>query len=118
MSGPRDFPVPKARGVSGDSCQGEERDVIIYSLVATPLQDKLAYIFPKSLDDADEVDHALRLQRLNVGFSRAKERIHFFHSMPLDAYRGAHGDSGDLDLDGIVLLANSCALERSRAADW
>jgi very-short-patch-repair endonuclease len=41
------------------------------------------------LEEADEVDHALRLQRLNVGFSRAKERIHFFHSMPLDRYRGA-----------------------------
>ena len=74
-----------------DSCQGEERDVVIYSLVATPFEDKLAYVFPKSLDEADEVDHALRLQRLNVGFSRAKERIHFFHSMPLDAYRGAIG---------------------------
>jgi hypothetical protein len=76
-----------------DSCQGEERDVVIYSLVATPLQNKLAYIFPKSLDEADEVDHALRLQRLNVGFSRAKERIHFFHSMALDAYRGAIGQA-------------------------
>ena len=74
-----------------DSCQGEERDVIIYSLVATPQMDKLAYIFPKNLDEAEEVDHALRMQRLNVGFSRAKERIHFFHSMPLDGYRGAIG---------------------------
>ena len=72
-----------------DSCQGEERDIIIYSLVANQREDKLAYIFPKSLDEADEVDHALRLQRLNVGFSRAKERIHFFHSMPLDKYKGA-----------------------------
>ena len=79
----------KLKTMTFDSCQGEERDVIIYSLVATASQDKLAYIFPKSLDEADEVDHALRLQRLNVGFSRAKERIHFFHSMPLDAYRGA-----------------------------
>ena len=79
----------KLKVMTFDSCQGEERDVIIYSLVATPLQDKLAYIFPKSLDEADEVDHALRLQRLNVGFSRAKERIHFFHSMPLASYRGA-----------------------------
>jgi hypothetical protein len=76
-----------------DSCQGEERDIIIYSLVATPHQDKLAYIFPRSLEEADEVDSALRMQRLNVGFSRAKERIHIFHSLPLDAYRGAIGQT-------------------------
>jgi very-short-patch-repair endonuclease len=29
------------------------------------------------------------LQRLNVGFSRAKERIHIFHSQPFDSFRGA-----------------------------
>ncbi|MFN0192120.1 MAG: AAA domain-containing protein [Aestuariivirga sp.] len=79
----------KLKVMTFDSCQGEERDIVMYSLVATPREDKLSYIFPKSLDEADEVDHALRLQRLNVGFSRAKERIHFFHSMPLDSYRGA-----------------------------
>ncbi|MEX1205701.1 MAG: AAA domain-containing protein [Dongiaceae bacterium] len=79
----------KLKVMTFDSCQGDERDIIMYSLVATPQQDKLSYIFPKNLDEADEVDHALRLQRLNVGFSRAKERIHFFHSMPLDTYRGA-----------------------------
>jgi hypothetical protein len=79
----------KLKIMTFDSCQGEERDIVMYSLVATPQEDKLSYIFPKSLEEADEVDHAIRLQRLNVGFSRAKERIHFFHSMPLDAYRGA-----------------------------
>jgi very-short-patch-repair endonuclease len=72
-----------------DSCQGEERDIIIYSLVATPLQDKLNYIFPRSLDEADEVDHILRLQRLNVGFSRAKECLHIFHSQALEQFQGA-----------------------------
>jgi hypothetical protein len=74
-----------------DTCQGEERDVILYSMVATPLSDKLAYVFPKSLADAEEVDHLLRLQRLNVGFSRAKERIHFFMSKPIDGFSGAIG---------------------------
>ena len=83
--------ILRLRIMTFDSCQGEERDVIIYSMVATPQQDKLSYIFPKSLADADEVDHALRLQRLNVGFSRAKERIHIFHSQPLEAYRSAVG---------------------------
>jgi hypothetical protein len=74
-----------------DTCQGEERDVILYSMVATPLSDKLAYVFPKSLDEAEEVDHVLRLQRLNVGFSRAKERIHFFVSKPIEEFSGAIG---------------------------
>jgi len=44
-----------------DTCQGEERDVILYSMVATRVSDRLAYIFPKSLDEADEIDHVLRL---------------------------------------------------------
>ena len=74
-----------------DSCQGEERDIIMYSMVATPDRDKLAYIFPRSLDEADEVDHVLRQQRLNVGFSRAKERIHIFHSQPLDQFKNSIG---------------------------
>jgi very-short-patch-repair endonuclease len=74
-----------------DTCQGEERDVILYSMVATPLSDKLAYVFPKSLEDAEEVDHLLRLQRLNVGFSRARERIHFFISKPIKQFYGAIG---------------------------
>ena len=74
-----------------DTCQGEERDVILYSMVATRVNDKLAYVFPKSLDEAEEVDHVLRLQRLNVGFSRAKERVHFFLSKPIEDFSGAIG---------------------------
>ena len=74
-----------------DTCQGEERDVILYSMVATAFNDKLAYIFPKSLEEAEEVEHVLRLQRLNVGFSRAKERIHFFVSKPVEEFSGAIG---------------------------
>jgi superfamily I DNA and/or RNA helicase len=30
-----------------DTCQGEERDVILYSMVATQVSDKLAYVFPR-----------------------------------------------------------------------
>jgi very-short-patch-repair endonuclease len=74
-----------------DTCQGEERDVIVYSMVATRVSDRLAYVFPKALDEADEVDHVLRLQRLNVGFSRAKERMHFFLSKPVEEFAGAIG---------------------------
>ena len=74
-----------------DTCQGEERDIILYSMVATRINDKLSYIFPKSLDDAEEVNHVLRLQRLNVGFSRAKEQMHFFLSKPIEEFSGAIG---------------------------
>jgi hypothetical protein len=74
-----------------DTCQGEERDVILYSMVGTREVDRLSYIFPRSLDEADEVDHVLRLQRLNVGFSRAKERVHFFLSKPIEEYAGSIG---------------------------
>lgn len=73
-----------------DSCQGEERDVIFYSLVATSAKDRLAHIFPASItDNAREVEFNLRLQRLNVGFSRAKERIVIVHSKPIDDYKSA-----------------------------
>ncbi len=74
-----------------DSCQGEEREIILYSLVATKEKDRLMYVFPKLLDkdDAEEVDHNLRLQRLNVGLSRGQEKIIFFHSKPIDEYASA-----------------------------
>jgi AAA domain len=74
-----------------DTCQGEEREVIFYSLVATAEKDRLAYVFPSKLDrdKSDEVDHNLRLQRLNVGLSRGQEKIIFVHSKPLDQYSSA-----------------------------
>ncbi len=74
-----------------DTCQGEERDIIIYSMVATQSADKLNYVFPKSLEGAENVDDVLRLQRLNVGFSRSKERVHFFLSKPVEEFLGAIG---------------------------
>lgn len=73
-----------------DSCQGEERNIIFYSMVATPGQDALNYIFPVSLDNAQEsVEEKLKVQRLNVGFSRAQEMIWIVHSMPLSQFRGS-----------------------------
>ena len=73
-----------------DSCQGEERHLIFYSLVATVTQDALNYVFPVSLDNAEEsVEEKLKIQRLNVAFSRAQEMIWFVHSKPLDAFHGS-----------------------------
>jgi hypothetical protein len=74
-----------------DTCQGEEREIVFYSLVATKDKDRLAYVFPRALDadQSDEVDRNLRLQRLNVGLSRGQEKIVFVHSKELDQYSSA-----------------------------
>jgi very-short-patch-repair endonuclease len=80
----------KLKIMTFDTCQGEERDIIYYSLVATPQTDRLNYIFPVDLDNAgDRVEEALKMQRLNVGFSRAKEAIHFVFSKPVEQFRGS-----------------------------
>lgn len=75
-----------------DTCQGEERDVIIYSMVATRETDLLNYIFPVKIDNVgDRVEEQLKAQRLNVGFSRAKETMHFFVSKPVEEFKGSIG---------------------------
>jgi AAA domain len=77
-----------------DSCQGEERNIIFYSMVATAEHDALSYVFPVSLTDAQQaVEEKLKVQRLNVGFSRAQEMVWFIHSKPLPEYRGAIGQA-------------------------
>ncbi|CAJ0777464.1 hypothetical protein LMG18090_00821 [Ralstonia mannitolilytica] len=77
-----------------DSCQGEERNIIMYSMVATPGNDALNFIFPVALENAQEsVEDKLKVQRLNVGFSRAQEMVWIVHSMPLSEYRGAIGQA-------------------------
>ena len=77
-----------------DSCQGDERQIIFYSMVASAGNDALNYIFPVALDNAAEsVEDKLKVQRLNVGFSRAQEMIWIVHSQPLEAFRGAIGQA-------------------------
>lgn len=72
-----------------DTCQGEERDLILYSMVATKEHDVLNFVFPVSLTDAaDKIDQQLKMQRLNVGFSRARECMHFVLSKPISEYGG------------------------------
>jgi hypothetical protein len=67
--------------------QGEERDLIYYSLV----QDKrwsnadLRTIYPIVGGTADNI-RRLKMQRLNVGFSRAKDTMVFVHSMAIADY--------------------------------
>ena len=77
-----------------DTCQGEERDIIFYSMVASKHSDRLWGVFIKDLSKVDiEEDGQIKAQRLNVGFSRAKECMHFILSKPLDGFTGAIGDA-------------------------
>jgi len=67
--------------------QGEERDIVYYSFV----EDKgigngrLTTIYPTINGKADNIRN-LKMQRLNVGFSRAKDTMVFVHSMPIESY--------------------------------
>ncbi len=88
------FDVNKLKIMTFDTCQGEERDIIFYSMVATEESDRLWGVFIKNLADVDlEEESKIKAQRLNVGFSRAKECIHLVLSKPLDKYSGAIGDA-------------------------
>jgi len=84
----------KLKIMTFDTCQGEERDIIYYSMVATNEDDHLWGVFIKDLNSVDsEEDGKIKVQRLNVGFSRAKECMHFVLSKPLEKYNGSIGDA-------------------------
>jgi superfamily I DNA and/or RNA helicase len=77
-----------------DSCQGEERDIIFYSFVDHPIKDSPDKDISKTvlgtkfdLENQDPEEN-LRLQRLNVGMSRAKEKIVFVLSKPIEDFKG------------------------------
>lgn len=77
-----------------DSCQGEERDIIYYSMVAHSGADSLWGVFAKDFNNIDmEEEGKLRAQRLNVGFSRAKECMNFIVSKSLNEYNGEIGNA-------------------------
>jgi AAA domain len=82
----------KLRVMTFDSCQGDEKDLIYYSMVEKPKEDILKYVFPVELSHLDdEEDGNLKAQRLNVGFSRAKEGIRFVMSKQPQDVRGEVG---------------------------
>lgn len=84
----------KLKIMTFDTCQGEERDIIFYSMVASKHSDRLWGVFIKDLKNVDiEEDGQIKAQRLNVGFSRAKECVHFILSKPLDEFDGSIGDA-------------------------
>jgi hypothetical protein len=77
-----------------DTCQGEERDTIYYSMVASDHNDKLWGVFIKDLSKVDiEEGGQIKAQRLNVGLSRAKEQMHFVLSKALDSFNGSIGEA-------------------------
>jgi superfamily I DNA and/or RNA helicase/very-short-patch-repair endonuclease len=67
--------------------QGEERDIVYYSFVEDKKigNSRLSTIYPVIGGIADDI-RKLKMQRLNVGFSRAKDTMVFVHSMPLNEY--------------------------------
>jgi len=67
--------------------QGEERDLVYYSLVEDSKYGNadLRNIYPVINGAADNI-RSLKMQRLNVGFSRAKDTMIFVHSMPINEY--------------------------------
>jgi very-short-patch-repair endonuclease len=67
--------------------QGEERDMVYYSFVQDRKIDNadLRTIYPIIGGTADDI-RRLKMQRLNVGFSRAKDIMVFVHSMPISDY--------------------------------
>ncbi|MDR0942435.1 MAG: topoisomerase DNA-binding C4 zinc finger domain-containing protein [Holosporales bacterium] len=82
----------KLKIMTFDSCQGEERDIIFYSMVATRELDKLNYVFIQNLSSVDlEIEGKVKAQRLNVGFSRAKEEMRFIISKPIEEFTGEIG---------------------------
>jgi len=84
----------KLKIMTFDTCQGEEKDIIFYSMVASPVEDKLWGIFIKELKDVDlEEGGKIKAQRLNVGFSRAKECMHFVLSKPIEQFKGSIGQA-------------------------
>jgi hypothetical protein len=75
-----------------DTCQGLEREIVIYSLVETHERRVLNYIFPVSIEGIeDTVEEKLKAQRLNVGLSRAQEMMWFVLSKPIADFSGSIG---------------------------
>ena len=88
------FDALKLKIMTFDTCQGEERDLIFYSMVATAKDDRLWGVFIKDLEHVDlEEQGQIKAQRLNVGFSRAKECGHFVVSKGLEEFRGSIGEA-------------------------
>ena len=84
----------KLKIMTFDTCQGEERQIVFYSMVACKKRNKLNTIFPVDLSKKDlEEKGDKRAQRLNVGFSRVQETMHIITSRKLDKIDGEIGNA-------------------------
>ena len=85
-----------------DTCQGEEREIVYYSLVDTKKRKKLNTIFPADLSNKDlEENGDKRAQRLNVGFSRVQELMYFVLSKDISEYPNEIGNAIEAELGGF-----------------
>ena len=66
--------------VNPDGFQGDERDVILYSLSWDN------DVMPRAALSARQMDTAHIQGMLNVAFTRARDEIHVFHSAPIDTF--------------------------------
>src|SRR5262249_55205268 len=77
--------------VNPDGFQGDERDVILYSLSFD------AQGMQQSALSARQADRAHVQGMLNVAFTRAREEMHVFHSAPIDKFGMASGQGAIKD---------------------
>jgi hypothetical protein len=76
--------------INPDGFQGDERDVILYSLSYD------AKVMTQSAISARMSDQAHVQGMLNVAFTRARDEVHIFHSAPIDSFKFADGRPGAL----------------------
>lgn len=88
--------------VNPDGFQGDERDVILYSLSYDATNMDQAALSARQADR----EHIQGM--LNVAFTRAREEVHVFHSAPIEAFGMASGEGTLLDW-----LRHCAAIERS-----
>lgn len=77
--------------VNPDGFQGDERDVILYSLSYDATNMEQAAISARQADR----EHIQGM--LNVAFTRAREEVHVFHSAPIEGFGMASGEGTILD---------------------
>lgn len=87
---PREWEEHALVVINPDGFQGDERDVILYSLSYD------AHNMPQSAISARMSDQAHVQGMLNVAFTRARDEVHVFHSAPIEAFAFADGRPGAL----------------------